>query len=96
MKKIEPESLAEIIDRLRTKSNLSEKLAERSAIDAWREVVGSSVDSATILKEIRGKVLLLRLSSPSLRQEISMHRSVIVEEINSLVGKEVITDLKFI
>jgi len=96
MKRTEPESLATIIDRLREKSALADKLAERSALDAWKSIVGSSIDALTTLKEIRGKVLLLRISSPSIRQEISMHRSVIIREINTMTGKEVITDLKFI
>ena len=96
MKHTEPQSISEIIDRIREKGIYARKLAERTAIESFGRIVGTSIDKAVKRKEIEGDTLLLHVDSASLRQEISMHRSTIIREINTLTGKNIISQIKFI
>lgn len=96
MKKYEPRLLADVLEEIKQRQNLAGRLAEIKALELWDKVVGSSVARQTVFKDVRDKVLVLRIGSAPLRQEISMNRSMIVEEINRLIGKETIQDIRFI
>ena len=96
MKHTEPQSISEIIDRIREKGIYARKLPEKTAIESFGRIVGTSIDKAVKRKEIEGDTLLLHIDSASLRQEISMHRSTIIREINTLTGKNIISQIKFI
>lgn len=96
MNRSEPQLLATILEEIKSRQNLTRRLAEQRAMELWDEVTGSVVASQTMLKDVRDRVLLVRLSSAALRQEISMSRSLLIGEINRMAGMDVINEIRFI
>lgn len=96
MNRSEPQLLATILEEIKSRQNLTRRLAEQRAMELWDEVTGSVVASQTMLKDVRDRVLLVRLSSAALRQEISMSQSLLIGEINRMAGMDVINEIRFI
>lgn len=95
MKRTEPQSVGKIIDEAIEKAGISGALAEHRACYVWPEVVGQGVNRYTTRRYVDRGVMHIYLSSAPLRNELSFHRSRIVELINNAVGSNVITSIEF-
>lgn len=96
MKRSEPMSIANVLEVIKERQKLSRRLDEHRAMEVWDEIAGSAIASETTAREVRDGVMYLTIPSAALRQELNMHRSTIMEDINRLVGREIIRDLRFI
>ena len=67
-----------------------EYLDELKIIQSWPKVVGPFIATHTIDLAIRNKTLFVRVDSDSLRSELSYSKSVLLKNLNDLVGKEVL------
>ena len=70
-------------------------LDEVKALNAWKQVVGPFIASHTIDLSIKNHVLLVRVDSDVLRNELSYSKSLLLKNLNERVGKEVITEIVF-
>ena len=70
-----------------------EYLDEVKAINSWSKVVGPFIASHTIDLSIKNKVLFVRVDSDALRNELSYSKSLLIKNLNDLVGKEIITEI---
>ena len=70
-------------------------LDEIKIIKGWSGVVGPFIAQYTKELYIKEKVLFVRLTSDSLRTELSFSKSVLLKNLNNLVGHEVLTDIVF-
>lgn len=70
-------------------------LDEVKALDAWKQVVGPFIASHTIDLSIKNHVLLVRVDSDVLRNELCYSKSLLLKNLNERVGKEVITEIVF-
>jgi hypothetical protein len=61
----------------------------------WPEVVGYGINRYTISRSVKNGVMTVRLSSATLRNELMMSRSLLVQRINEAVGAPVLTDIIF-
>lgn len=68
-------------------------LDEMKIINSWKSVVGPFIASHTIDLAIRNKVLFVRVDSDALRMELSYSKSVLKDNLNGLVGREIITEI---
>ena len=68
-------------------------LDEMKIINSWKSVVGPFIASHTIDLAIRNKVLFVRVDSDALRMELSFSKSVLKDNLNGLVGREIITEI---
>ena len=68
-------------------------LDELKIIQSWDKVVGPFIAKHTIDLTIRNKTLFVRVDSDSLRSELSYSKSVLLKNLNDLVGKEVVTEM---
>jgi len=59
------------------------------------ELMGEAVSARTESKEIKEKVLYLKINSSVLRDELFQSRSVIIKRLNETAGFEIITDVFF-
>ena len=73
----------------------SDYLDEVKIIKGWNGVVGPFISQYTKDLYIKDGVLFVRLSSDSLRMELSYSKSVLRKNLNDLVGREVLTDIVF-
>lgn len=66
---------------------------ELKVINSWKKVVGPFITSHTIDLAIRSHVLYVRVDSDALRSELSYSKSLLLKNLNEMVGKEVISEI---
>ena len=66
---------------------------ELKVINSWKKVVGPFIASHTIDLAIRNHVLYVRVDSDALRSELSYSKSLLLKNLNEMVGKEVISEI---
>ena len=70
-------------------------LDEVKIIKGWNGVVGPFIAQYTKDLHIKDGVLLVSLTSDSLRNELSYSKTVLRKNLNDLVGYELLTDIVF-
>jgi predicted nucleic acid-binding Zn ribbon protein len=89
------ESLKDILLRNLREQGLETPLMQKRLVEAWPEVAGPVVARYTLNTYIYNQTLLVRLSNPALRSDLSMMRGELVKKLNDVVGEQVITDIRF-
>ena len=74
---------------------LSTPLLQKRLVESWPEVAGAAIAQYTTGVRITGQTLVVSLSAPVLRTELSMQKSVLVDRLNARVGERIITDIRF-
>ena len=88
-------TLKEILMENIRKQGLETPLLKRRMIDAWPIVAGPVISRYTQYVSIRNQTIFVHLSSPALRADLSMQRSVFVKRLNEYVGAFLISDIRF-
>ena len=68
-------------------------LDEQKALQSWAQVVGPFIASHTIDLSIKNGVLYARVDSDALRNELSYSKSLLLKNLNDLVGHEVVHEI---
>lgn len=71
-------------------------LDEQSIVKGWPSVVGPFIAQYTRDINVKNGILKVQLTSDSLRTELSYSKSVLLKNLNALVGREVIKDIAFL
>ena len=66
---------------------------EIKLINSWPKVVGPFIASHTIDLSIKNKVLFVRVDSDALRNELNYSKSLLIRNLNDLVGKEILAEI---
>ena len=83
MKRCKPISIGELWDDFKRRNpQVALKIAQGSVGRYWEEIVGPGVAAMTRSVELRGGVLHLSVTSPIVRQEISMRRHQLRDQMN--------------
>ena len=85
--------LSELIETFYKQHKGPSYVDELKVIQSWSKVVGPFIAKHTLDLSIRNKVLFVRVDSDSLRNELSYSKSVLLKNLNDLVGKEVIGEI---
>lgn len=86
--------LGEILQQFLRQEGLETPLLQRRVVDAWEQVVGPVAARYTREKFIKNQVLFVKISSPALRQNLSMMRTQLARRLNEAVGSSVISDVR--
>lgn len=95
MKRNDAEQIGVLIRHFLRQESLESPLNEKRLINAWPEVLGTTIASYTRELYIRNSILYVHLTSPALRQELMMGRDLLVRNLNRHVGAQVITNIIF-
>ena len=68
-------------------------LEEQRIIQSWPQVVGPFIASHTIDLSIKNKVLFVRVDSDALRSELGYSKSLLIKNLNEVVGKEMVREI---
>jgi predicted nucleic acid-binding Zn ribbon protein len=82
--------LGELIKEFFERHRGSNYLDEMTVINSWSKVVGPFIASHTIDLSIKNGVLFVRVDSDALRSELSYSKSLLVKNLNEMVGKEIV------
>jgi predicted nucleic acid-binding Zn ribbon protein len=61
----------------------------------WKDVVGPAIAENTRPEAIKGKLLLVHVSSPPWMQQLQFLKPELIEKLNETIGKEVVGDIRF-
>ena len=95
MFKRDVKSIKDIVLQSLRVNGLETPLLQKRIVDSWQEVVGEMISRYTLNVYIENQILVVRMSSPALRQELSMRRDYYVELLNNKVGAKVIYNVRF-
>ena len=84
----------QIISKIFRNNKLDLKLKELQVIDVWDELIGKSFKKYITESRIKGKTLVVKLKSSSLRNELSYQKSDIINKINEQMGEECVTEIE--
>ncbi|WP_281643484.1 DUF721 domain-containing protein [Hoylesella loescheii] len=90
----EVKPLGEILMKLLRDEGLETPLQQKRLIDSWETVAGPMVARYTTEKFIKNQTLLVKITNPALRHDLTMMRTQLVRRLNEQVGALVITDIK--
>lgn len=94
MKKSNEQSLGDAIRQFLKHHELNGKLAEAEIVAAWSKVLGPAIDRRTTKIRLEsGGVVYVTLDSSSLRQELSMQRTKLVDALNESIGKVLVKEV---
>ncbi len=74
---------------------LETPLLQKRLMESWPEVAGEAIARYTTGVSIQNQTLFVRLNIPALRADLSMRRQEFVSRLNSHVGAQIITDIRF-
>lgn len=95
MKRTYPRLLGDIVAEALKSAGLENTEREHRAAYLWSEVVGPGINRYTVRRYVDHGVMHVYLSSPALKNELSFHRSRLIEAINAAVGADVISAIEF-
>lgn len=95
MERKNAESIGMLIRQYMRQQGLESPLNEYRLIQAWKEVMGPAIAAGTANLFIKNQTLYVHLTSPVLRQELSMGRDLIIKNLNHHVGAQVIYNIVF-
>lgn len=96
MERHDIKSVGDVLRQAIEETHMQGRLDELRAADLWPEIVGSDIAAMTMKPLVRSGAMTIRVVDASLRQELSMSRTLLVREINRRMGKEVISSIRFI
>ena len=89
------ESLGDAISRLLKVYNLEDKLNERAILAEWEQFMGPVVTKYTEKIYFKKNKLTIKLKSSVLREELSLSKTKIIQQLNDKLEKKLIEDIEF-
>ncbi len=95
MERITPQSIGDIL-RIAFQNNcMQARLDECKAIDLWPSVIGPDIARHCRRPNVKNGVMTVGVPNAALRHELAMSRSTLRLEINRMIGKDTITEIRF-
>ena len=94
MKRTEPQSIRQIIDKVIDSSAARSDFLEHRAASLWPEIVGQGINRQTLRRYVSKGVLHVYIASAPMKTELGFARDAIMRRINEALGAEVITEIK--
>jgi len=90
------QSLKIAIDSMLKKFGIENAIAQNNALNIWSEIVGEKVAKHTEPNRVEHGIMIIKVSSPTWRQELYFQKTEIIKKINNKIGRNVIRDIRFI
>ncbi len=94
MQKKQAETLGDVLNQYMKALGLENKIKEMRALNGWEKVVGPVIAKNTFSISLSAGILDVKFRSPLVKNEIKMHKTIIIEKLNEIVGEAFIKDLK--
>ena len=91
-----PEKIGDVLREFLEESSLHERLDELRAAELWPRVAGKEISDLCSKPIVKSGVMKIGVKNASLRQELHMNRTSLKNYINEIIGKEIISEIRFI
>lgn len=95
MKKTEPQSIRQIIDKVMDAAACDNSFMEQRASAMWPLIVGPDINRHTTRRFVRQGTLHVFLDSGPLKNELSFTRDSLMKSINQALGRDFLTGIQF-
>jgi predicted nucleic acid-binding Zn ribbon protein len=85
--------IGDAIQKLLNSYHIKSKFDEANLVASWERIVGKPIAKRTKKVFIRNKVLFVELDSPSMKNDLSLHRNQIIDLFKKEFGSEVFNEL---
>jgi predicted nucleic acid-binding Zn ribbon protein len=92
----EPKNLKSVLDDIIKKNALENGLDGAKIQEVWSKSLGPNIQAYTKEVRLEKDVLVVRLNSSVLRQEMSYGKEKIIRLMNESLQKEVVKDIRFL
>ena len=89
-------SVKDALKEMLQQNKLQKGIDQINVKEAWQFVMGNGVSSYTDSVELKGDTLIVRLSSATLREELSYGKEKIAKMMNEKIGKIIINKVKLL
>ncbi len=91
-----PSTIKNVLDDLVDKFKFKEKFGELSIADAWKNALGDNVARRTQKILVRDRIIFIKVESASLKNELLMNKTTMLQKLNEYVGEVLVDDMIFI
>ena len=88
--------LKKAIDVFLKKNDLEKGVNQNNAIIIWEQIVGEKIAKNTKADSVEFGVLMVKVETPTWRQELIFKKQEILEKINHQLGQNTIREIRFI
>jgi len=85
--------IKQVINELLDAYKLAGKMDELKISNNWAEIVGMVIAKNTSKIQLKGNTLYIYVESAPLKNELTFHRSVILQKINTFFNKEIVKEI---
>lgn len=85
--------IGDAIQQLLSSFHIKTKFDEANLIASWERLAGKPIAKRTKKLYIRGKVLFVELESPSMKNDLNLHKRQIIEILQKEFGADVISEI---
>ena len=94
-KMAKPASLGTVLQQAVEASRIDVDLDAYRLWQQWDEVVGAAIAQNTRPEAIKGRLLLINVSSAPWMQQLQFLKPELIEKLNQTLGKELVEDIRF-
>ena len=95
-RKSEIQTIGEAMGDMLDVFKIKKKFNQTHIIESWNELMGTAIARQTREIFFKDKKLFVRIDSGALKQELSMHKGMVVEKLNKFIGEEVVKEVIFL
>ena len=88
--------LKKAIDVFLKKNDLEKGVKQNNAIIIWEQIVGEKIAENTKADSVEYGVLMVKVETPTWRQELIFKKQEILGKINHQLGQNTIREIRFI
>src|SRR5690554_6199632 len=88
------ESLGGAIEKLLKAYSLEEGYYAAAVVTHWENLMGAAIARRTQSIKIKNGVLIVKIESAALRQELSYGKEKIIQQINQKLGARIVRDVE--
>ncbi len=96
MERKDSQSIGDILRLAFQENCMQDRLDESKAVELWQVVIGPENARNCRRPGVKGGIMTVGVPNASLRHELLMNRSAIIHSINNMIGRETITEIRFI
>jgi predicted nucleic acid-binding Zn ribbon protein len=86
-------TLNEVLKEYRSEMNIDTRLKEVSLINAWEDIAGRAIARRTSKVYLKDGKLFIYLTSPVVRNELSMAKESLRERLNEEAGEDLVKEI---
>lgn len=88
------QNLRDLLTELVRTRDLEPKMLEQTVFSLWRKLLGTPIGTKTVPVSISGGILKVYTEYPPYKQELSLHKERIIENLNAELGQPILTDIR--